>query len=813
MTRFTRFVSSLFSLILLAGLLAGLAETSLPVQAAPQAQAAASVVIGEFRARGPNGGDDEFIELYNPTVDPVDISGWSIKTSNASGQTVDITTIPPETILVPGQHYLIADFADYSGLVKPDRTYLTGGIPNDGGIAVFNASQATVDAVGMSAGSAYKENPPLSPWPSNDNSDRSYERKTNSCEDSNQNSLDFQDRIPSDPQNSGSTRILCGNPVLDTFTTITGQTPSVSVVGQPVTVQFSVVAAGGGVPNGGTVTVTGGATSCSSGLDANGQGECSLTFFNAGPPKSLTATYAGHDIYGRSVSNTVSYQVDPAETRTTIMSHEPNPSFTNQSVTIHFKVEVQPPGAGNPPGDVTVNVGAKSCTGSLTKGEGQCSLAFETPGQKILTASYAGTSNFKASTSAQRTHSVQVPPNTSTPTSTNPPTSSLSVIINEIAWMGTNALATDEWIELYNTTSSAINLAGWRLRTLDAEPNIVLTGVIPARGYYLLERRELAVSDIDADQIYSGALSDTGERLYLYNASNFIVDYANTYSTTWLAGSITNNRSMERRAVVVDSRTSWVTNMGVVRNGKDANNAAINGTPKRQNWAFTVTLTPSPRPTLFPTRTQPPQPRPVINEFLPRADFDWNQDGKVDVFDEFIEVANLGPVDVNLRGWRLDDEANSGSNLYTLPDRVLKPGERALFFGLQSNILLSDGGDTVRLLSPTGVIFDAQTYPVVKVADQSWCRLPDLRGSWFPDCFPTPNAVNERRGQIPSLPPGTGLEEPLCRLADTLPEEFILAECRSFGANMWSASYWDMLAPRRDLPVHQNGSKWEIFVE
>ncbi|HRK91128.1 MAG TPA: hypothetical protein PK152_18530, partial [Anaerolineales bacterium] len=36
---------------------------------------ATSVVISEFRFRGDGGGNDEFIELYNPTGVSIDISG------------------------------------------------------------------------------------------------------------------------------------------------------------------------------------------------------------------------------------------------------------------------------------------------------------------------------------------------------------------------------------------------------------------------------------------------------------------------------------------------------------------------------------------------------------------------------------------------------------------------------------------------------------------------------------------------------------------------------------------------------------------
>lgn len=813
MTRSHRFVSFLFSLAALSGLLMGLVGPSLlTARAAPHLQSPPPpLVISEFRARGSALGQDEFVEIYNPSVASVDIGNWFVNTSNSVGGLSLLAKVPAGTILESGQHYLIAA-AGYDDSVTPDLIYPGGttssSISNDGGIALFapSAPNVPVDAVGMSIGSEYKEGTPLPPLL--ENLDQSYERKlggtSDSCIDTGDNLADFSLINPSQPQNKASPRSLCGVLAIDTTTNITNDSPAPSITGQSVTVAYTVAPiAGSGVPTG-DVLVSDGTASCTGTVTS---GQCSLILTNAGS-RDLTATYLGDSNFNSSISTAVSHQVDKADTTTAITSDDPDPSKSGQSIVVQFTVSVNAPGSGSPTGNVVVSDGISSCTGKVSAGK--CSLILTTQGLRTLTATYQGDPNFFTSVSAGVQHTVEPPP---TPTSTSAPVSSLSVIINEIAWSGTNASANDEWMELHNTTSSAINLSGWRLRALDGEPNILLTGTIPARGYYLLERRENAVSDITADQIYSGALSDTGERLYLYNASNFIVDYANTYRSTWLAGSLTGDRSMERRAVVVDSLTAWVTNTGVVRNGKDANGDRINGTPKRQNWAYTVTLTPSPRPTVYPTRTLPPQPRPVINEFLPRAGFDWNQDGKVDVFDEYIEVVNLGPVNVNLRGWRLDDRADGGSNPYTLPDMTLKPGERALFFGLQTNILLSDGGDTVRLLSPAGVIFDAQTYPVVKTADQPWCRLPDLRGSWYPDCFPTPNLPNERRGQLPSLPPGTGLEQPLCRLADTLPEEFVLAECYGFGEDMWNSSYWDRLGWKGDRPVLQNGSKWETFIE
>ena len=54
--------------------------------------------------------------------------------------------------------------------------------------------------------------------------------------------------------------------------------------------------------------------------------------------------------------------------------------------------------------------------------------------------------------------------------------SALDVVINEVAWMGTNASAYHEWIELHNTTGAAIDLTSWTLSAADGAPNITLAG-------------------------------------------------------------------------------------------------------------------------------------------------------------------------------------------------------------------------------------------------------------------------------------------------------------------------------------------------
>jgi len=45
------------------------------------------IVINEFRVRGPQGGNDEFIELRNDSSSAIDVSEWSVLGSNSSGST------------------------------------------------------------------------------------------------------------------------------------------------------------------------------------------------------------------------------------------------------------------------------------------------------------------------------------------------------------------------------------------------------------------------------------------------------------------------------------------------------------------------------------------------------------------------------------------------------------------------------------------------------------------------------------------------------------------------------------------------------
>ncbi len=217
-----------------------------------------------------------------------------------------------------------------------------------------------------------------------------------------------------------------------------------------------------------------------------------------------------------------------------------------------------------------------------------------------------------------------------------------------------------------------------------------------------------------------------------------------------------------------------------------------------------------------PTRTPTPPPPPpliAINEFVPRPGHDWNGDGVVNVGDEFIELINHGVIDVNLSGYTLDDEVNIGSTPFRLPSITMRPGERRVFYGSETNLLLSDGGDGVRLIRPNGQLGDAFNYRVVRFPDQSYCRLPDNGGldDWNQNCFPTPGLQNSIGSTV--NPPASGDPNNLCPIADTLPNDFMLAECPPFGVNIWNPAYWDRTGWYGERFLPESPGKWNVFVD
>ena len=173
--------------------------------------------------------------------------------------------------------------------------------------------------------------------------------------------------------------------------------------------------------------------------------------------------------------------------------------------------------------------------------------------------------------------------------------STMPVVINEVAWAGSGAsYSADEWIELYNRTSLLVDLSSFIIYSkTDIGPYLNLTGTIPAKGYYLIERTDdSAISDIAADLTasFGNGLSNNGENVALVykqagQATTTIDEIP--YDFNWYAGSVSNYATMERynASAAGTSSSNWGTNNTIIKNGKNAGGGNLNGTPKARNSA------------------------------------------------------------------------------------------------------------------------------------------------------------------------------------------------------------------------------------
>ena len=174
---------------------------------------ASPIVISEIRLRGPAGGNDEFVEIYNNSDTVVDISGWKLMGSSNTAPTGVRATVGAGVLLAGRSHYLFVNIAanGYSGAVLANKTYTTG-FGDNGGVALTLSDNTIVDQVGVATiNTAYREGTPIATQLTT-NTDRSYERKPGSLavtlQDTDDNSADFQLTMPSNPQDT----ILAASP-------------------------------------------------------------------------------------------------------------------------------------------------------------------------------------------------------------------------------------------------------------------------------------------------------------------------------------------------------------------------------------------------------------------------------------------------------------------------------------------------------------------------------------------------------------------------------------------------------------------------
>jgi len=285
---------------------------------------------------------------------------------------------------------------------------------------------------------------------------------------------------------------------------------------------------------------------------------------------------------------------------------------------------------------------------------------------------------------------------------------------SEIDWNGDGAANTsDEWVEIYNRGTAAIDLGGWQLDDIAAGGSaayVMPSGtILKPNDFLLLFRNRTGV-----------ALNNDGDTVRLLGPDAAEVD---TFAYT----KPKSDRSYSRST---DGDGPWT--------------ETYPPSPGRSN----VAATPTPTPTATPTST--PFPGGVtLNEILPDPQrVDWDQDGVANFVDEWIELYNAGPAPAALGGWAILDDTKA----YTLPvGLTIWPQGYLLLYRRETGLSLSDWRDRVTLVRPDGNTADQFAYDRGPGADRSFCRSTDGSGAWTSDCEVTPGQANRL---IPRSPGG-----------------------------------------------------------
>ena len=235
------------------------------------------------------------------------------------------------------------------------------------------------------------------------------------------------------------------------------------------------------------------------------------------------------------------------------------------------------------------------------------------------------------------------------------------VIFNEIMWMGDFASASNEWIELYNTTEEEIDISGWQITRLATEGEVLMLtipeGIIPPKGYFLIANSSAADSNIAVKPNLvdaSVSLPNTKLQLKLHagdrEAGANLIDTADDGTGKPLAGDAELKKSMLRNEPVGDGTLaeSWQTSEE--RSGWDEG-AQEFGTPQGSQ------------------PIQPPfeVPTVIFNEIMWTGDF-------TSASNEWIELYNTTEEEIDISGWQITRLATEGEVLMlTIPEGVIPP--------------------------------------------------------------------------------------------------------------------------------------------
>lgn len=163
-----------------------------------------------------------------------------------------------------------------------------------------------------------------------------------------------------------------------------------------------------------------------------------------------------------------------------------------------------------------------------------------------------------------------------------------SVVINEVAWMGSPSNNNAEWLELKNISGVPAIIGGYQVIDKAEQIKFIFPAgtVLPANSFYVLAREKQGT---EADGYYSGILANSDEGARLFDSNCNLLNEA-LAEKNWPGGDNESKKTMER-----DTAGLWQTSL------------VAGGTPGRENSVSALKSAESVPPTI----SEDVQPAPV----------------------------------------------------------------------------------------------------------------------------------------------------------------------------------------------------------
>lgn len=296
--------------------------------------------------------------------------------------------------------------------------------------------------------------------------------------------------------------------------------------------------------------------------------------------------------------------------------------------------------------------------------------------------------------------------------------SSRGVRINEVMTANKSACydetgACPDWIELYNASSSPVDITGWVL-TDKTSRSIRFTfpeHVMQSGEYVIVFASGLLKNDAGGTWHAPFKLSSAGDTLLLFDEGGTIVQSMNIPALD------------EDCVYALGENGTW--------------SATREYTPLMENTSYNYALL---------TTTQVAQDSDlIITEVMAsNASYPSPNGGLYD----WIEITNRGSEAINLSGYGLSDKATKPSR-WRFPDATIQPGEYIVVYAsgldktldgeMHADFRLASEGESVYLYNASRQVLDTVTYDNLKT-DQSYQRQAD--GTWSVSTSPTPGKAN-----------------------------------------------------------------------